>query len=1069
MHFKKMQKTLFLLCWLLGMTGSLLAARLPKADREVKGRVLDDKGSPVSNVSIIVKGTTIGVTSGDDGNFAIHVPDGKNTLVLSSIGYETQEVDVKNTNNISVTLLSSTAKLNDVVVVGYGTQKKVTVTGAVSTVKGTELEKTPTVNLSNSLVGRLSGVSAVQSSGEPGYDGSSIRIRGVNTFGNSSALIVVDGVPDVAGGLERLNPADIESMSILKDGSAAIYGSRAANGVILITTKHGKSGKPQVSYNFNQGWSQATVIPKMANAVEYAEMNNSTTIYDGIPASEWDAAWSAFQSTGSYKTQGGNTFLAPFQPGDVEKYKDGSDPWGHPNTDWFGTTLKTWAPQSQHTLQIKGGNENVKYLTSFGYENQDGYYKNSATGYKQYDMLMNLDAKINQYINTSVGLVAREEYRHFPTQSAGSIFRMLMRGRPTDPEVWPNGLPGPDIENGQNPIVIATNQTGYDDDKRDFFQLNGKIEFLIPGVPGLKISGTVNVDKEIQRVKNWQTPWYLYFWDHSTVDANGIPVLTKNLRSTFTSPQLSEADYNTLNILTSGFVNYDKTIGPHTINLLAAVTRETDKEDDFNAYRTNFISPALDQLFAGGTAGQQAGGAGYNRARLSYFGRAAYNYKEKYLLEFLWRADGSYLFDTKQRWGFFPGILGGWRISEEKFFKDNVKFMNYLKLRGSYAELGNDQVYYGGSLREYQYLSTYGFGSYTINDQGFKTLYETVVPNPDFTWEVAHNTDVGLEGAFLNNQITFEFDYFYNKRTNILWQLNGSTPATSGISSLLPPTNIGKAENKGYDFTVGYNGHSKDFTYSVSITGGYAKNKILFQDEPPGAPDYQKATGHPYTGGGGGTYLAYEYDGVFATQKDIDANTIDYSGLTPALKPGDMKFKDINHDGKINADDQVRLDKSIDPTFTGGINFNFGYKNFDLSILFQGATGGLLYINTESGDIGNYLQYTYDHQWTFANPSSVDPRIANRSNTYYDGGAAGLNTYYLFNTDYLRLKNIELGYNLSANLLKKTGISGLRVYANALNLATWSKQKVFDPESTNGSGQYYPQARIINVGAKVTF
>jgi len=1069
LHLKRLQ---VMVCLLIGIfSTTLLSAKSPhfKADKEVKGRILDEKGSPVSNVSVVVKGTTVGSTSGDDGAFVVHVPDGKSTLVISSIGYETQEIDVKNTNNLSITLFSATGKLNDVVVVGYGTQKKVTVTGAVTSVKGTELEKAPTVNLSNALVGRLSGVTAVQSSGEPGYDGSSIRIRGVNTFGNSSALIVVDGVPDIAGGLERINPADVESMSVLKDGSAAIYGSRAANGVILITTKHGKTGKPQVSYNFNQGWSQPTLIPKMASAVEYAQMNNSTTIYDGIPSGEWGAAEAAFNSTGSYKTQGGNTFLAPFQPGDVAKYKDGSDPWGHPNTDWFKTTLKNWSPQSQHTLQIKGGSENVRYLTSFGYENQDGYYKNSATGYKQYNMLTNIDAKINKYISTSVGLTAREEYRHFPTQSAGSIFRMLMRGRPTDPEVWPNGLPGPDIENGQNPIVIATNQTGYADDRSDFFQLNGKIEFLIPGVPGLKLSATANVDKEIERTKTWQTPWYLYFWDHSTVDANGIPVLTKNLRSTFTSPQLNENDYNTLNILTSGFINYDKTFGDHTINLLAAVTKETDKEDDFGAYRTNFISPALDQLFAGGTAGQQASGAGYNRARLSYFGRAAYNYKEKYLLEFLWRADGSYLFDTKQRWGFFPGFLGGWRISEEKWFKDNVKFVSNLKLRGSYAEVGNDQVYYGGSLKEYQYLSTYGFGSYTINDQGFKTLYETVVPNPSFTWETAKNADIGLEGALLNNHITFEVDWFLNKRSNILWRKQGSTPASSGIGNLLPPTNIGKSQNKGYDWTVGYNGHSGDFTFAVNVTGGVYKNKIVFQDEPPGAPAWQLATGHPYTSGGGGTYLAYEYDGVFATQKDIDANSIDYSGLTPALKPGDMKFKDINHDGKITADDQVRLDKSIDPTFTGGVNFNVGYKGFDLSILFQGATGGLLYINTESGDIGNYLQYTYDHQWTIDHPSSVDPRIANRSNTYYDGGNAGNNTYYLYNTNYLRLKNVELGYNLGGTLLKKSGISALRVYANALNLATWSKQKVYDPESTNGSGQYYPQARIINVGAKVTF
>ncbi len=1047
----------------------------------ITGIVNDDKGNPVPNVSVVVKGTTAGATTDINGTFSINVPNSKSILVISDVGYKTQEVTVGNRTSVSISLVPNVNSLNEVVVVGYGTQKKVTVTGAVSQVSGSELEKTPTVNLSNSLAGRLPGISATQSSGEPGYDGSNIRIRGTNTYGNTSALVVIDGVPDVAGGLERLNPADIETMSVLKDASAAIYGSRAANGVILITTKHGKTGKPRLSYNYNHGWAQPTRIPKMADAVEYAQMNNETTIYDGVPADEWVAANAAFKSTGSYTTAAGKVVRAPFQPADIQKYKDGSDPWGHPNTDWYKTTLKTWSPQDQHSLQINGGSENVKYLASLGYENQDGYYKNSATGYKQYDMRINLDAKVNKYISTSLGLTAREEYRHFPTESANSIFRMLQRGRPTDPEVWPNGLPGPDIENGQNPIVITTSQTGYDNDKRDYFQVNGKVEFLIPGVPGLKLTGTATADKEIQRVKDWQTPWYLYFWDHQTYQADGVtPVLTKNLRSTFTSPQLSESDANYLNILTSAFLNYDRNIGPHSIQLMAAVTKETDKEDDFNSYRTNFISPALDQLFAGGTQGQQVGGAGYDRARLSYFGRVAYNYKEKYLAEFLWRDDGSYLFPAGHRFGFFPGFLAGWRISEEKFFSENIHFVNSLKIRGSYGELGNDQVYYNGQLQEYQFLSTYGFSNYTINNAAFKTLYEQVVPNPDFTWEVAKNTDVGIDGTLFKNSVNFTFDYFYNKRDHILWRKSGSTPQSSGISNLLPPTNIGRSENKGYDFSVGYNAQVKDFRFSVTVNGGYAKNKILYQDEPPGAPSWQLATGHPFSTGGGGGFLTFVYDGVFKDQKEIDANTVDYSGLTPELKPGDLKFKDIGGrdangnyvekpDGKINGDDMVRLDKTSEPTFTGGVNIYVAYKDFDLSVLFQGATGGLLYIgNTESGDIGNYLQYFYNHQWTIDNPSSVDPRISNRNNVYYST-YNNPNTYYLRSSDYLRLKNIELGYNLSPKLGDRLGIHAFRLYVNALNLATWDKMKIWDPESTASDAHYYPQARIINVGGRITF
>lgn len=1039
---------------------------------KITGKVVSEKAEPLKGVSVVEKGTNNGTVTGDDGGYTLQVTNPNATLVFSYVGFGTKELALKGRATADMVLQTTDNSLKDIIVVGYGTQKKVTVTGAVATVKGSELEKSPTVNLSNSLVGRLPGVYAVQSSGEPGYDGSTIRIRGTNTLGNTSALVVVDGVPDVAGGLERLNPADIESMSVLKDASAAIYGARAANGVILVTTKHGKSGKPLLSYTFNHGWAQPDRIPKMATATEYAAINNETYIYDHVQnPDEWSAALTALNSTGNYQPlTGGPLVYAPFQPADVAKYKDGSDPWGHPNTDWFKTTLKTWSPQTQHTLQINGGSDAVRYLASAGYQSQDAYYKNSATGYKQYDMRLNLDAKVNKWINTGINMTAREEFRFYPTQSAGSIFRMLMRGRPTDPEVYPNGLPGPDIENGQNPIVITTNATGYDKDKRDYFQVNGKVELLIPGVPGLKLTGTATLDKEAQNRKLWQTPWSLYSWDKKTYEADGkTPLLVKSVRSTFTKPQLNEWNYNYLNILLSGFVNYDRTIGDHTINLMAAVTRETDKEDDFNGYRTNFISPSVDQLFAGGALNQTTGGGAYERARLSYFGRAAYNYKEKYLAEFLWRYDGSYLFPPQHRFGFFPGVLAGWRISEEEFFKKSVPFVNYLKLRGSWGQMGNDQVYYNGNLQEYQYLSTYNFSNYVINNAAATTLYETVVPNSNFTWEVANNSDVGMEGQLLNGKINFEFDYFYNLRNHILWRKQGSTPASSGIANLLPPQNIGRTQNKGYEFTLGYNDHAGDFTYSISVNAGYAKNKILFFDEAPGAPAWQLATGHPFSSNGGTAFLAYQYDGVFRDDKDIASNKIDYTGVTPALKPGDMKFKDVNGDGKIDGNDQVRLNKTQDPTFTGGVNMRFGYKNFDLSILFQGATGGLLYIGTESGDIGNYLQYSYDHQWTIDHPSSTDPRLANRGNTYFTGGGARNNTYFIRNSDYLRLKNVELGYNLSPSLLKKAGINAFRVFASGLNLLTWDKMKIWDPESTNGSGQYYPQARIINIGARVTF
>ena len=1034
----------------------------------VTGVVKDEKGGPAANASVTIKGTSTGVTTDAGGAFSIDVPGQKSVLVISTTGYQTQETTVGSQTNFTVNLAIAASNLSEVIVVGYGAQKKVTVTGAVATVKGSELQKSPAVNLSNSLAGRLPGVVATNNSSEPGYDGSSIRIRGVNSLGNNDPLIVIDGVPARTGGLERLNPMDVESMSVLKDASAAIYGARAANGVILITTKHGKAGKPELSYSFNKGWAQATVIPKVLSAVDYTTMANEIEIYK-LPSAQWVAAAAAFKATGKYSDPSGNVITAPFLPDDVKKYADGSDPWGHPNTNWFDAALKNWSPQSNHNLQLSGGSDNVKYLASMGYKNQDAFYKNSATGYKQYDFRINLDAKVNKYITTTLGITARQENRFFPTKGAGTIFRMLERGYPTKPAFWPNGLPGPDIENGEQPVVITTNQTGYDKDTRYYYQSNGKIDISIPWVKGLKVTGNVALDKYIQQGKRWVKPWYIYSWDYSTRDAAGVPVLTKVQKGPTTQPTLNQYTQDQTNALLEGILSYDHKFGDHQVVILAGVTKETSNDNFFNAFRQYFPSTAIDQLNAGSLVDQKSGGSAWEKARLNYFGRVGYNYREKYMAEFLWRYDGSYNFPVETRFGFFPGVSAGWRISEENFFKDNVNIVNSLKLRGSWGKLGNDAIFYRGVYREYQYLPTYvSTGGYVINNQVSTAYREDVVPNPNITWEVTSNYDLGLEGALLNNKINFEFDYFQNKRSNILWVRNASVPQTAALP--LPPENIGKVVNKGWEFKVGYNGNAGDVRFNVSVNGGYAKNKILFWDETPGRPDYQLSTGHPTPGNisSPDEMLLYQYDGVFKDQKEVDANTLDYGGVGGAGKlfPGSMKFKDINGDKKIDALDRVRADKTNLPTFQGGLVIGVQYKTFDLSILFQASTGAEMFIQpNESGTIGNFLQYFYDNRWTLDNPSSVHPRTVDRNNQYF----SNRNTYYMMNTNYIRLKNFEIGYSLPAGIGKKLGINNLRVYANGLNLKTWSKYDFFDPEAASSNLQYYPQSRVINTGVTLTF
>ena len=1044
---------------------------------DITGKISDEAGVGIPGVTVLEKGTKNGTVTNVEGQFTLKVANTNSTLVFSSVGFSNQEVKVGNTTNFNISMKANISNLDEVIVVGYGTQKKATVTGAVAAIQGSALMKSPSVELGSTLAGRLPGLVVIQQSGEPGFDGATIRIRGTNTLGNSSPLVVIDGVPDRDGGLGRISGYDIESISVLKDASAAIYGARAANGAILVTTKRGKSGKPLVTYSSNFGVAQPSRIPQMASSSEYASIMNELPIYKSIPVAEWGAASTSINTTGAYKspTAGVSALSANFSPEAVKGYASGADPWRYPNTDWFGDAFKTWAPQQNHNLTISGGSDNIRYFASLGYLNQDAYYKNSAANYSQYNFRSNVDAKINKYINANLNIMVRREQRRGPTENSGAIFRMLMRGRPTEPEVWPNGLPGPDIENGQNPYVITTNATGYVDTPTDYIQTNAGVDITNPWIDGLKLTLSAAVDKSNFTQKIWQTPWSLYYWDKKTFETDGVtPKLEGAVRSNFKDPRLTQVYSSALNVNLTALLSYSKTLNKnHTINLLAGVTKETFTGDVFSAFRRNYISPAVDQLFAGGSLQQNTFGSAYERARLGYYGRVQYAYKEKYLVEGIWRVDGSYIFPPSKRFGFFPGVLLGWNISNEDFFKPLRGTVDNMKIRASYGQMGNDQVFFdkndgnGARLQEYAFLSTYSFGQYPINSEVATTLVETSLANPNFTWERANNFNLGLDASFLNNKFDMVLEYFNNKRDQILIQKAGSTPSSSGISSLLPPVNAGKFENSGFEFTLNYNGKpSKDVQFRVGLNGGYAQNKVVFLDEvkSDAIPTAQYREGKPLD-----SYLVFKSAGVFKDKADIEANKIDYSAATPKLVPGDMKFEDVNGDGKIDDKDAVRLNKSIQPTFNFGMTFELKYKNFDMNVLFQGATGAAIRIQTESGDIGNFLKYSYDNRWSIANPSSEHPRLASRGDTYYTGGNFGNNTYYLFDKDYIRLKNIEIGYRLPKALLDKIKISNARIYINGSNIFTIDKMKVYDPEATNSGGVFYPQSRVINTGLSISF
>ncbi len=994
--------------------------------KSITGKVTDQNGQPLPGVSVLVKGTTTGTITDADGNYTLPAGASAKTLVFSFIGMHAEEIAIGNQNSISVSLKDETIGLEEVVAVGYGVQRKVTATGSVVSSKGAVLEKSPSTNMSNNLVGRMPGLTAVTRSGEPGADGAILRIRGSNTLGDNTPLVVVDGVAN--RGMERISPNDIESVTVLKDASAAIYGSQAANGVILITTKRGSLGKPKVTININQGFNQPTRIPEMADAAQYASMLNEINYYKN-------------PSGGRY---------SKYSEEDIQLYSDGTDPWGHPNTDWFGEVFKKWSTQNQQTASISGGTDNMKYFISLGARYEDGYYKHSATNYKQYNFRTNIDGKVNKYISVAFDVSGREELRNYPTRSAGSIFRMLMRGKPNMPAYWPDGTPGPDIEYGDNPAVTTTDATGYDKDKRYILETNLRTVIEIPWVKGLSVTANGSFDKFFKFHKKFETPWYLYTWD-----GNDDHILNKGKRG-LDAPQLTEDMEDTQALNGNIYATWDRTFDEvHNVKVMAGVERRSGMTDIFSAFRKNYISAAVDQLFAG-ASDQYMSNDGYARqnAYQSYFGRVNYDLNKKYMVEFVWRYDGSYMFPTKKQFGFFPGISAGWRISDENFWKDNIAFIEDFKLRGSWGQTGNDRI------NEYQYLATYGYLSgktFVFGTEEEKLLYETKTPNPDVTWEVANQANIGFDATMLNGKLSISADVFNNVRSQILIAQNASVPNSTGLT--LPPVNLGKVKNRGAEGSVTYHGKAGEFVYDLSVNGSYSKNEIVFWDETPGVPDYQRSTGRPM-----GSSLYYQAIGIFNNQAEIDA----YPHWAGA-QPGDVIFEDVGGpdgkpDGVIDGLDRVMNEKNNFPRFIGGFTANLQYKQFDMTMLVQGAAGAVQYVRAESGEIGNYYKDFADNRWTPENTNADYPRTYNRDEEYW---ASQGNTFWLRSTDYVRLKNIEIGYSLPLSLNQKLGVAGLRFYVNGQNLITLDKAKLIDPETEAGTS-YAPQ-RIITGGITVTF
>lgn len=1003
------------------------------AQQSVTGTVKSGD-APVAGVTVTIKGTKTSTLTNEEGKFSIDAP-AEATLVFSHVNYNSLERQVPISGALDIHLELLNNSLGEVVVVGYNTQKKATLTGSISVVKGADIVKSPQPNLSNSLAGRFSGIVINNRGGEPGYDGSSFTIRGLATTGNNDVLIVVDGVPGQIGGLERLNPNDIESISVLKDASAAIYGSRAANGVILVTTKRGKTGKPVINASFNQGFSSPTRLPKMADAATYAAISNEVAYYNN--------------RAGGLNQQ--------YSAEEITKFANGSDPLNYPNTDWTKETLKNSALQNQANVSISGGSENVRYYVGAGTLYQDGIYKDGATKYKQYSFRSNIDANVTKDFKVSLYLSGREENRQFPIASAGNIFRSIYRAYSTLPVRYPNGLPSNGIE-GNNPVMMATDIGGINKNPTQVFNGILKGSYNIAAVKGLSIDGYAAFDKSWSFSKAFAVPYLLYSYDKGTNAYTSRIVGGSNNAATLNESQqnMGQTTYNIK-------INYQRSFGEHNFNAFVGYEQSEIKRENFAASRINFFSTQIPELSQGGTAptDRDNSGGSYSFTRKSYFGKLAWDLNETYFAEAQMRIDGSSTFPKGNQYGYFPSVSAGWRISKESWFS-GVSFVNDLKLRASYGALGNDNV----GLFQY-------FTNYSLKNQFVVQTADgpVIVPGLDLTklrnlnihWEDARKTDIGIEGVVFND-FSFEIIYFRQQRSNILAVRNASIPFVSGIVNpfgsdpLVPSENIGKVDNNGIEATAGYTKRKGQWRYGITGNFTYAKSNIVFIDEAAGALSYQKQTDHPLN-----TYLLYNAIGIFRTQEEIDK--------TPHLnnaQPGDLIYEDYNKDGKITADDQVRSKYGNIPLISYGAVLSLEYGNFDLSAVFAGQAKVSQYVLPESGTVGNFYSSWADNRWSPSNPNGSYPRVDTRTSSSVNGGSYN-STFWLNNASFLRLKNVELGYNIAGKALSVVRMQSARVYVNAFNLFTITKVKDYDPEGNSGSGQFYPQQRIINVGVNVRF
>ncbi|WP_103069192.1 SusC/RagA family TonB-linked outer membrane protein [Aquimarina sediminis] len=994
---------------------------------------------PIIGAEIVVKNTTIGTTTDFDGNFSIETQEG-DILVITYLGYETQEIVVGKEKKITVLLKTDTSVLDEIVIVGYGSQKKVNLTGSVTMIKSDGIVKNSTESLSNALSGRLAGVTTIQSSGEPGNGSSSINIRGISSLNSNSPLVLVDGIPR---SLNNINTNDVESISVLKDAAAAaIYGMRAANGVILITTKRGK-GKTKFNVDMYSGFQEPTRLPKFLDSYNYATLLNEANSNDGVDP--------------AYTNE------------DLEKFRDGSSPDTHPNTDWLDETLANNSFMQSINISANGSDENntIRYFTSLGYLYQDALYNNN--NYDRFNFRSNVDVDINNNINLQADFGGALENRERTSRSSTTIFGNLMRTPPTEVNQFSNG--GYSIFS-QQPVI---DNGGYSKIEDFEFQSRIALNFKLPFIEGLSLTTQVAYDRSAGGNNanrdnfNGSISTFTIPTSYTTFDPDTGEFSLSTPTDRDEKASLFESRSKGYQLTTEAILNYSKTINKHDFGAKLIYSRTETEYDIVTSSINNIIGTSADLFIAGDADTRSISNGRFETAILGYAGRFTYAYDNKYLFEFNGRYDGSYKFSKESRFDFFPSFSMAWRLSEENFLADS-KAINNLKIRASYGELGSD-----AGVGGFRFLEFFGFDNpFVDNGDVSQSIASNGLADPSTTWEKAKTVNLGLEAGLWNNLFTLEADVFYKRTSDILTTRALTVPSTFGAS--LPRENIGIVDNKGFEIILNHSNNIKNLDYFVNLNFGYAKNEVIDIAEVEDVDPLRRLTGrsiidpnHPRIG-----FIA---QGLFLTQQEIDDLNASAPGgvyQTQNPQPGDIRYADLNGDGLVDNDDRTVIGRGITPEITFGLNLGFNYRQFDFSALFQGATNFDMYLSQEAAwAFFNGGKVFDDHldraqigtDGNVINTNASYPRLTLTSNAVNER----LSSYWIVPGDYVRFKNVEIGYSLSKKITSKLGLDKLRIYLNGRNLATWSKIKHLDPENPQQRGRFYPQQRVYNLGFNLQF